>query len=244
MLVYGGDDVAAAIDDALASYDLAVRANNRTSRSGMASVLAHLKAFRAGDYAEAKRWADASLEIAEVIGNVTTVRTAAAVALGARHELGETVDAGRDLRPLEDGFAMASNLSLYARLIVDVLLSVGEVALAERAARLAYERAGGRLRDLLARQALGDVLTALGPAHYAEAANCFEQVGGSRRAWPARDRRAREARSRARRVARGRSGGPGSPPPRRTRDVRRARSSPLRRARSAGSQTSSLPLGC
>ncbi|MET0152021.1 MAG: adenylate/guanylate cyclase domain-containing protein [Candidatus Binatia bacterium] len=176
MLVYGGDDVAAAIEDALASYDLAVRANNRTSRSGMASVLAHLQFVR-GDYAEAKRWADASLEIAEVIGNVTTVRTAAAVALGARHELGETVDAGRYLRPLEDGFAMASNLSLYARLIVDVLLSVGEVALAERAARLAYERAGGRLRDLLARQALGDVLTALGPAHYAEAANCFEQVG-------------------------------------------------------------------
>ncbi len=58
MLVYGGDDVAAAIDDAQASYDLAVRANNRTSRSGMASVLAHLHFVR-GDYEEAKRWADA-----------------------------------------------------------------------------------------------------------------------------------------------------------------------------------------
>ena len=42
--------------------------------------------------------------------------------------------------------------------LVDVLLSVGEVALAERAAHLAYERAGGRLRDMHARQALGDVL--------------------------------------------------------------------------------------
>jgi class 3 adenylate cyclase/tetratricopeptide (TPR) repeat protein len=175
MLVYGGDDVGAAMDDARAGYDLAVRANNRTSRSGMASVLAQLH-FVLGDYEEAKRWADDSLEIAEVIGNVTTVRTGASMALGARHELGETMDAERYLRPIEESFAMASNLSLYVRLIVDVLLSVGEVALAERAARLAYERAGGRLREMLARLALGDVLTVLGPAHHAEATHSFEQV--------------------------------------------------------------------
>src|SRR5262249_10519688 len=40
MLVYGSDDVAAAIADAKTTHDLAVRANNRTSRSAMASVLA------------------------------------------------------------------------------------------------------------------------------------------------------------------------------------------------------------
>jgi class 3 adenylate cyclase len=176
MLVYGGDDVAAAIADAQAGYDLAVRANNRTSRGGMASVLAQ-QHFMRGDYAEAKRWADAGLEIAEVIGNVTAIRASAAVALGARRELGESVTPERYLRPLEDGFAMASNLSLHVRLIVDVLLSVGELALAERAARLAYERAGGRLRDMLARQALGEVLTHLATAHHAEATTCFEQVG-------------------------------------------------------------------
>jgi class 3 adenylate cyclase/tetratricopeptide (TPR) repeat protein len=175
MLVYGGDDFPAAIADALAAHELAVRAGNRTSRSGMAAVLAHLH-FVCGDYSEAKRWADESLEIAEVIGNVATIRIAASIALGSRRELGESVTAERYLKPLEDGFAMASNLALYVRVIVDVLLSVGEVALAERAARLAYERAGGRLRDMLARQALGEVLTYLGKEQHAEAARCFAEV--------------------------------------------------------------------
>ncbi len=176
MLVYGSDDVAAAIADAKTTHDLAVRANNRTSVSAMASVLAQLY-FMRGEYEEAKQWGDRSLEIAEAIGAVTAIRTGAAMALGARRELGESVSAERYLRPLESGFAMASNLSLYLRPIVDVLLSIGEVALAEQAARLASERAGGRLRETLARQALGEVLAALGPAHHAEAVNCFEQVG-------------------------------------------------------------------
>src|SRR5207249_4871743 len=170
------DDYEAAIRDAIATHDLAGRANNRTSRCGMASVVAQLHFVR-GDYAEAKRWADQSLEVAEVIGNVSTVRTAAAVALAARHELGEPVVAERYLRPIELGFGMVSNLSLYVRLIVDVLLTVGEIEMAERAARLAYERAGGRLREMLARQALGDALSALGPAHHREAADCFTAVG-------------------------------------------------------------------
>src|SRR6185503_62570 len=121
MLAFGGDDIAAAMADATATHDLALLANNRTSRSAMASVLAQLH-FMRGDYGEAKQWADISLEIAEAIGNVTTIRTGAAMALGARREAGETVNAERYLRPLESGFAMASNLSLYIRPIVDVLL--------------------------------------------------------------------------------------------------------------------------
>jgi len=175
MLVYGSDDFAAAITDAETKHDLALRAQNRTSRSGMAAVLAQLHFVR-GDYETARRWAETSLEIAEVIGNVTTIRTAASVALAARRELGETFAVERYLEPLEDGFSMASNLSMNVRLIVDVLLGIGEIALAERAARLAYERAGGRLRDMLARQALGDVLSYLGAEHHTEAASAFTEV--------------------------------------------------------------------
>jgi hypothetical protein len=48
--------------------------------------------------------------------------------------------------------------------------------MAERAARLAYERAGGRLREMFARQALGDALSALGPEHHREAAEYFTAV--------------------------------------------------------------------
>jgi tetratricopeptide (TPR) repeat protein len=180
ILVYGSDDSSAALADAVACHELAIQAANRTSRSGMAAVIANLH-FQRGDYADAKRWADESLEIAETIGNVTTIRTAAAIALGARRALGETVESERYLKPLEEGFAMASNLSLYVRVIVDVLLNFGELRLAERAARLAYERAGGRLRDMLARQALGDVLTSLGADHHDEARSCFVQVAATAR---------------------------------------------------------------
>jgi class 3 adenylate cyclase len=175
MLAYAGDDVEAAIADALATHGMAVRANNRTARSGMASVLAQLH-FACGRYAEAKRWADESFEIAEAIDNVSTLRTAAAVALGSRRELGETFSPERYLRSVEDGLAAAGNLSLNVGLIVDVLLSVGEVSLAERAARLAYDRAGGRLRDMLAKRALGDVLSHLGVEHHVEALRCLEEV--------------------------------------------------------------------
>jgi class 3 adenylate cyclase len=181
MLLYGGDDFLAAIADAAEAHELSIRASNRTSRSGMASVLAHLHFIR-GEYAQAKQWADESFEIAEVIGNVATIRMAAAIALASRRELGESVSAERYLKPLEDGLGMTSNLALYVRVIVDVLLSIGEVALAERAARLAYERAGGRLRDMLARQALGDVLSYLDTEHHAEAGRAFHEVAEVARA--------------------------------------------------------------
>lgn len=173
--VHGGDDFEAAIRDAAATYELAGQANNRTARSGMASVLAQLH-FMRGEYAKAKRWADQSLEVAEVIGNVATIRTAASVALAARRELGEPVVVERYLKPIEHGFGAVGNLSLHVRLVVDALLTIGEIGLAERAARLAYERAGGRLREMLARQALGDVLAQLGPDRRAEAAAYFTDV--------------------------------------------------------------------
>ncbi|MBI2963622.1 MAG: AAA family ATPase [Deltaproteobacteria bacterium] len=174
--VFGADDPLPALQGTLAIHDLAVQANNRTARSGMAAVLAQLH-YRRGEYAEAMRWADQSLEIAQVIGNVATLRAASAIALGARHELAEPFAPARYLKPIEDGFAMASNLSLDVGVIVDVLLGAGEVALAERVARLALDRAGGRLREMHARLALGDVLSRLGSEHHREAAECFEQAG-------------------------------------------------------------------
>ncbi len=71
---------------------------------------------------------------------------------------------------------MASNLSLYVRVVVDVLLSSGELRMAERAARLAYDRAGGRLRHAFASIALGDVLSHLGEETAAEAAACYQEA--------------------------------------------------------------------
>ncbi|MGH7819000.1 MAG: hypothetical protein ACREQ9_04430, partial [Candidatus Binatia bacterium] len=136
MLLYASDDLGAAADDALDCHQLATETNNRTSRSGMAAVLAQIHFVR-GDYEEAKRWADESLKVAEVIGNVNTNRMAAVMALGARLALGESVTPSRYLKPIESSLATASNLSLQALVMVDALLDAGELGLAERSARLA-----------------------------------------------------------------------------------------------------------
>jgi len=173
MLMYASDDLTAAIDDALDCHQRAIRANNRTSRSGMAAILAQLH-FMRGDYEEAKRWADQSLKITEVIGNVTTNRMAAIMALGARLALGESVTKSRYLKPVESSLSMAGNQSLYVLVLVDVLLDAGEVELAERAARIAIDHAGGRLRHMLASLALGNVLLELGADHWDAAGECFE----------------------------------------------------------------------
>ena len=57
-----------------------MRAPNRTVRSGAATTLAQVYFVRA-DYAEALRWADEGLEIAETIGNLAGFPAAAAIAL-------------------------------------------------------------------------------------------------------------------------------------------------------------------
>ena len=99
MLVYGGDDVAAAIADAKTTHDLAVRANNRTSAARWPPCSRSCTSCGASTRRPSSG-AISSLEIAEAIGNVTTIRTGAAMALGARRELGESVSAERYLRPL------------------------------------------------------------------------------------------------------------------------------------------------
>ncbi len=174
ILAWGGDDTLATLEHSLRVHDLAVQANNRTARAGVGAMLA-LCHFARGEYEEAIRWADQSLEIAEAIGNAGTIRLAAAISLGARSATQDTIASARYLRLIEDGMAMSSNLSLHIGPIVDVLLSAGEVARAERAARLALERAGGRLREMHSQQALGEALAVRGSEHHAEAAECFER---------------------------------------------------------------------
>jgi hypothetical protein len=53
--------------------------------------------------------------------------------------------------------------------VVETLLAIGDVPLAERLARIAEERAAGRLRVLYAALALGDAALRRGPSQWAEA---------------------------------------------------------------------------
>ncbi|HJQ74319.1 MAG TPA: adenylate/guanylate cyclase domain-containing protein, partial [Gaiellaceae bacterium] len=88
------DDLDAALAGARETHELAVRAPNRTVTCGAASSMAQVHFLRA-EYEDALRWADESLAVAEVIGNVTGFPAPAAVALASRQALGRPTEAAR-----------------------------------------------------------------------------------------------------------------------------------------------------
>jgi class 3 adenylate cyclase/tetratricopeptide (TPR) repeat protein len=184
-LRYLCDDAEGAEQGATETYEQAVSASNRTVQSLAASTLAWVHLARA-QYAEARRWADTSLEMAELIGNVATIRTAAALALMARVSAGETVTPSHYLDLIEQGYAARSDMAVKCHLVVEALLAIGEIARARRFAEIAYEHAGGRLRQAWCTTALGDIMLRLGPGHWAEAERWYQQALGLAEALGAR----------------------------------------------------------
>ena len=184
-VLYGCDDVPAAEESARETWELARAAGNRTALAGSASTLAQA-CFEHTDYAEAIRWADRSLEISQAIGSLASIRISAAVALAARLELGEPVDATAYVDAIEEGLAQGGNLPLNGRLVLDALLAVGEVSRAKRIAEIANSRGGGRLREASITSSLGDVMFRLGAAHWVEAERWFTHALGVAQAIGAR----------------------------------------------------------
>ncbi len=167
-ILYISDDLATAAASARETHELALHAPNRTAQSSTAATLAQVF-FEQTDYAEAKRWADRSLEIAQSIGSLAGIRIASAVALAARLELGEPTNVGAYVEAIEEGLAQSGSLPLNSRLVIESLLMAGEVARARRVAELTHGRGGGRLREVIRSVARGDVLLRLGTAHWVEA---------------------------------------------------------------------------
>lgn len=167
-VLYASDDLPAAFAGATETYALAREANNHTVQSGSASVLAQIYLAQ-GVFDAAREWASRSLEVAERIGNIAAVARGEALVLAARVALGEAVTLGRLADDFEDGMARGGTMLLLVQPVVEACLGLGEVTRAERIARLAVERAGGRYRALLAAAALGDVLVRQGPRAWAEA---------------------------------------------------------------------------
>ena len=66
--------------------------------------------------------------------------------------------------------------TLNCQVIVEALLAIDEVKRAEQCAERSYKNAGGRLRELGCVLALGDVLTRLGPARWAEAERWLDRA--------------------------------------------------------------------
>lgn len=173
---YLSDDVHGAVQSLTETYELAVRAPNRTIQSTSAATLAQA-AHVCGQYAEAKRWADRGLELAQAIGSVGALRTASALALAARVDLGEPVNFARYAAAIEQGIAAGGTLLFNIRVITQSLLTLGDLARAEDLARLAYQRAAGRLREMLSMSALGDVMLRRGSSSWDEAEQWYQRAG-------------------------------------------------------------------
>jgi class 3 adenylate cyclase len=169
---YHSNDIDGALQEAADTYDLAVRAANRTVQSGTSLTMAQINFVR-GNYAEAKRFADRSMEMAQAVGNLAAARAEAAIALAAATELGEPVNATRYLDLIGLDTTPEGEVGLSSHLVVDALLTAGEFKRAERCARSAYDQASGRLREMLAAAGMGDVLVRHGPEQWAEAARCY-----------------------------------------------------------------------
>ena len=172
---FHSDDLEGALAGATETHALALAAGNRTSRSGAASNLAQVSLER-GDYPQALHWAEQSLEIAQAIGSVAGIRTAAAVAMVARSELGESGFAAHYVELIEEGLAAGGTLPLNSRVVVDAFLAIGDLKRARRIADLAYARGGGRLREAIIASALGDVMLRLGAAHWSDAERWYTQA--------------------------------------------------------------------
>jgi len=176
-VIQSSDDYSAAFAHATETFELAQRANNRTTQSGSASVLAQVHMARA-EYSLARKWAGISLEVSEQIGSLAGVHRGEALLLAARVALGEMVTLGPLADRLQDGIAQGGNMLMAIQPVVEAFLGLGEVKRAERAARVAVERAAGRLRILLAKAALADVLVRQGPSTWAEAERTVDRALG------------------------------------------------------------------
>src|SRR5438046_7885868 len=90
-VLYLCDDLDEAFASVVETHAMALRAPNRTVRAGSAGTLSQILFLR-GEYAEALRWADESLEGSETIGNIAGLTAPAAVALAARDNIGAEAD--------------------------------------------------------------------------------------------------------------------------------------------------------
>ncbi len=181
LVLYAQDEFALALESAGESFALAQQAGNRTMRSALGTILAPVHFLR-GEYAEAKHWADLSLEIGEAIGNENVFTTGAAVALAARLRLGEPVNVHDALARMETGLRAGGTMQLNTRFVAEALLAADAVADADRLTADLVSRTGGRLRRALILLARGDVVLRLGRLDeaarlYADTVALAESIG-------------------------------------------------------------------
>ncbi len=175
LVLYGADELDAAHAHAVVTYEIAERASNRTMRSASAGMLAAVHFVR-GEYAEAKRWADVSLAVAQEITNLAGISAAAATGLASRVELGEPVELERSLEAIEQGLGVASASAINLRFVGEAFLAIDDVPRAARYVETLRGHVGGRLRDAQVASLHGDVLTR--QSRFDEAARSYTEAIG------------------------------------------------------------------
>jgi tetratricopeptide (TPR) repeat protein len=174
-LRFHSDDFDGALQSASETYALGLEVPNRTVQTGASSTIAHVHFVR-GNYAEASQWAERSLTTAEAIGNAAGVHRGMVLWLAARVALGEPVNFARYAETIAQGIAQGGNTLLTIHVLVETLLRLGDLGWAEKLARVAEDRAAGRLRVLFAALALGAVATPRGAAQWSEAERSFARA--------------------------------------------------------------------
>ncbi|HYY05305.1 MAG TPA: AAA family ATPase, partial [Candidatus Limnocylindria bacterium] len=168
-VLYLCDDLDEAFASVIETHAMALKAPNRTVLAGSAGTIAQILFLR-GEYPEALRWADESLEGNEAIGNVSGFTAPAAVALAARATLGLPADTERYLDLIEQGLASGRTIQANFRFVADALLALGDAERAERfvEALRARPNSTGRLREAYLETAVGQVMLGLGRPAEAE----------------------------------------------------------------------------
>jgi class 3 adenylate cyclase/tetratricopeptide (TPR) repeat protein len=181
LVLYAQDEFGQVLESAGTSFALAEQANNRTMRSAVGNILSPVHYLR-GEYAEAKRWADLTLEIGEAIANENAYTTGAALALLSRLRLGDRVDSAPYVERIETGLRAGGTMQLNTRFVGEALIEAGELERADRLTAELVTRTGGRLRQAMVLTARGDVLVRVGrldeaAKRYAEAIALAEAIG-------------------------------------------------------------------
>jgi tetratricopeptide (TPR) repeat protein len=181
MAAFHDDDIEGAAARFAETYELAIRAANRTVQAGSSIGLSWIHFLR-GEYAEAKRIAERALEVSEAIGNAGMIRTAAALVLGARLELDTHTATGRYLDLIDQTVtAPSGDFGTRIHLLVEVLVAVDEIERARRLAEFAEDHGQGRYRQALSSLALGNVLLASGPEHWEAADDALHRAASMAR---------------------------------------------------------------
>jgi uncharacterized protein HemY len=101
---------------------------------------------------------------------------AAALTFAARVQLGERSNITRFVDLAEQGLTAGGNLVYSLGIVVESLVTLGDLNRAELFAQKAHDHAAGRLREMLTLTALGDVRSRLGPAHWQSAQRHYDQA--------------------------------------------------------------------